>query len=288
MTGGEMSLAADACYEDRPGTGRNPGALLRRARERRRLTIEDLARITKINKATLTAIETADVLHLPAAIYTRGFVKSYAQEVGLDGDEAADRYMSAIEPLTAEHLLVDDGMLPPLAQADADVDANDDARHLLAANQVRRFGRLTTAAAAVGLVLYLFSFGDRQPAELPPAQMDQVAGSDVTPASSSTVDPAAGAPDAAFASNQPLRLELRPKGPCWVTVSVDGEPVFARLLQAGDHETFEFEQEAVMRIGDPGAFAFSINGRPGRTLGEPGEPVDVTITKDNVRSFITA
>src|SRR5699024_6591838 len=103
----------------------------------------------------------SDVLRLPAAVYTRGFVKSYAAEVGLDPESTAEQYLRQIEPLTTHHLLVDDGRLPPLARDAGAVDANDDSRRLLAANQVRRFSRLTTIAAAIGLVVYVVSFNRR-------------------------------------------------------------------------------------------------------------------------------
>ena len=39
---------------------------------------------------------------------------------------------------------------------------------------------------------------------------------------------------------------------------------------------------------DPGACAFSINGRAGRALGSPGAPVTVRITKDNFRDFLSS
>jgi hypothetical protein len=84
----------------------------------------------------------------------------------------------------------------------------------------------------------------------------------------------------------PLRVELRTNGLCWVALSVDGEPVLARLLRAGEHLVFEVEAEAEMRVGDPGALSVTINGRPGRSLGESEEPVDVRITRTNFRQYL--
>ena len=265
--------------------------MLRAAREARGLSVEDIARTTKIGKSILAAIEASDVLRLPAAIYTRGFVKAYAHEVGLHPDHTADEYLRRIEPLTTHHLLVDDGMLPPLAKARGGVDANDDTRQLLAENQMRRFGRLTTLAAVVGLIVYLVSFS-REANDLDEASPPAAAGVDAAPAvgppaalSKATAAP----PDAVTATfTGPLEIELTPQGPCWLVATVDGERVLARLLQPGERQTLAISQEAILRVGDPGVLTISINGQSGRTLGPPGQPVNVTITKENFKNFLSS
>jgi hypothetical protein len=86
----------------------------------------------------------------------------------------------------------------------------------------------------------------------------------------------------------PLQIELHPQGPCWLVATVDGERVLARLLQPGERETLAISEEAVLRIGDPGALLITINGHSGRTLGRPGQPVNVTITKDNFKEFLSS
>jgi ribosome-binding protein aMBF1 (putative translation factor) len=95
--GGAKDLPAECC-DDRPDAPDatsplrdNPGEALRAAREARGLSIQDLTRTTKIAGATLVALEHNELEKLPATIFTRGFVKAYAQEVGLDPEAAADR-----------------------------------------------------------------------------------------------------------------------------------------------------------------------------------------------------
>lgn len=41
-----------------------------------------------------------------------------------------------------------------------------------------------------------------------------------------------------------------------------------------------------MRVGDPAAFVYWLNGALGRPLGPPGEPVTVRITEDNYETFL--
>jgi cytoskeletal protein RodZ len=68
------------------------GALLRKAREQRGYTLEDIQEYTKIRKRYLEAIETGDYKVLPGSFYVRAFVKTYAETVGLDAEEVLRLY----------------------------------------------------------------------------------------------------------------------------------------------------------------------------------------------------
>jgi transcriptional regulator with XRE-family HTH domain len=285
FVGGAMSLAPEECSDDRPGA-EPPGERLRRAREAHGLTVEDLARITKISKASLTAIESSDVRRLPADIYTRGFVKAYAREVGLDPEITAEQYLGDIDPLRAPQASEAASQHSP-GHPTATEDGHDEPRHLLDADQFHRVGWLATGLALTGLIVYLVSFGGdaggRNAAGVRPA--DPV-GSDAVAANQVTPDTGALAPDAATAAGGPLQVDLSTQGLCWLVISIDGEPVLARLLQPGEHHTFDVDEEAVLRVGDPGALTMSINGQAARPLGAAGEPVDVRITKANFHQFL--
>src|SRR5918997_836771 len=74
------------------------GSTLRRARTRKGLTLEQLARATKISVSALDALETNDLDRLPATIYLRGFLRAYAREVGLDPQETVEDYLEQFEP----------------------------------------------------------------------------------------------------------------------------------------------------------------------------------------------
>lgn len=68
------------------------GVLLRRARERRGLSMQDVARVTRISDKWLPALEEARLDHLPAPVFVSGYVRSYARVVGLDEGDLLDRY----------------------------------------------------------------------------------------------------------------------------------------------------------------------------------------------------
>src|SRR4029077_10306407 len=60
------------------------GQMLRDARERRGVSLRQIANATKISVAVLDALERNDISKLPGGIFGRAFVRSYAVEVGLD------------------------------------------------------------------------------------------------------------------------------------------------------------------------------------------------------------
>lgn len=60
------------------------GELLKREREKQKKTLKEVAKNTKISLKVLEALEKNDFSSLPAATFTQGFIKNYAQELGLE------------------------------------------------------------------------------------------------------------------------------------------------------------------------------------------------------------
>ena len=85
---GRASSAAAAAVDPRDRAERT-GEVLRQTRTTRGLTLADIERDTKINRAYIEALEAARWEALPAPVYARGFMRSYARYLGLDPDEAA-------------------------------------------------------------------------------------------------------------------------------------------------------------------------------------------------------
>jgi cytoskeleton protein RodZ len=65
---------------------------LRGARQARGMSLADVTKVTKIQARTLEHLEHGRFDQLPADVFVRGFVRSYARCVGLDPDEAVRRY----------------------------------------------------------------------------------------------------------------------------------------------------------------------------------------------------
>ena len=65
--------------------GKTIGEILRAAREERKLSVEQVNRETKISPQTITALEADDFEGFPSETYLKGFLRTYADFLGLDG-----------------------------------------------------------------------------------------------------------------------------------------------------------------------------------------------------------
>jgi curved DNA-binding protein CbpA len=85
----------DAIEDD--GSGEFDGVRLRRNRMFRGYEIDDISSVTKVNSTHLRNIEDENFGELPADVYVRGFVKAYAQTIGLDPKVVVPSYMARLE-----------------------------------------------------------------------------------------------------------------------------------------------------------------------------------------------
>jgi curved DNA-binding protein CbpA len=69
------------------------GALLKKIREYKNVTIERMAEMTRISKTHINAIENEDLAKLPADVYVRGYVYQYAKVLKLNPDTVAASYL---------------------------------------------------------------------------------------------------------------------------------------------------------------------------------------------------
>jgi len=257
------------------------GHELRQARERREISLQHLSRITKISPRVLQVLEAADETRLPARVFTRSFVRTYALEVGLDPDDTVRRYFDQFEDAAA----VAADQVEPLP-----VPRHDPApaeRSLRSAARVLQ-GRFGTASVLVlvGLAVVVLAAQRREP-----------------PRSSAGPQPAAVATAGFAAATQPaptavgttgsaapagaLHIVIAPTGPCWVQATTNENRLWAATMNAGDRRTIDAPSDVVLRVGDPATFAFTIDGRPARIAGTPGQAVTVRIARDNYTQFLS-
>jgi len=282
-----MSLTTEQYPRNESAPEQPNVAWLRAARDHKGLTIEKLASTTRISPKILTALEAGAIDDLPPTFFTRGFLKAYAKEVGLDPNTTADRYLAQLVPRPAKGA---EDLRAIVETAVARTPVIGFEKHhapLISSLHADGFNRLTFAAAIIGAVLYMGSFNwDASPAATGAGDSSVV----VSPAAA--VPPTAEAhptqPTEAALPGGSLQFEMKPQGECWFSAEADGTQLRPELLKTGDLRPFEVRDELVLRVGDPGACAFSINGRAGRALGAPGAPVTVRITKDNFRDFLSS
>jgi cytoskeleton protein RodZ len=224
---------------------------------------------------SLEALERSDLSRLPGGIFTRAFIRAYAQEVGLDPDRTIQDFIAELPPeaatATAHPAAVEDG------------EALDSERKAVA-TAIRL---ILVSLPIIGLVIY---YGTQR--EQPPASPAPAPAAVVEPPSSPPPDPSPAIQDTpgiapGDVKTTGLTMEIMPRGSCWVSVTVDGEPTFSGLMDAGDRRVIQAKEQILLNVGDAGAFAYSLNGRAGRPLGAPGEVVSTRITLSNLHEFAT-
>jgi cytoskeleton protein RodZ len=263
------------------------GGKLRDARERRGVSLRQIANATKISISALEALERNDVSRLPGGIFSRAFVRSYAIEVGLDPDATIQEFIAQFpnDSITAGH--------PGKDQED----------HVAVESDRRTAGTflwliLLSLPIAGGLVYFATAgrpAGPQTVAALPPESRETAPaaappeGSPSAPAAAAAAppEPAAAVPPAAPAAAENLLvIRLAVRRPCYVSATVDGEKRIDRLLQPGEEQTIEVRREMVVTAGDASALTLTLNGAEARPLGRSGDVVTVRLNPANYRDYL--
>ncbi len=69
------------------------GSFLKKVREYKKISIEKMQEVTKVNPWYIKALEAMDYKNLPAAVFIRGYIVQIAKELGLNQKNVADSYM---------------------------------------------------------------------------------------------------------------------------------------------------------------------------------------------------
>src|SRR5687768_1580379 len=80
---------------------RTVGARLREAREKRGVSLRQIANSTRISVMSLEALERSDLFRLAGGILTRALLHAYAQEVALDPDRTIQPFLAELPPHAA-------------------------------------------------------------------------------------------------------------------------------------------------------------------------------------------
>ena len=260
------------------------GGKLRDARERRGMSLRQIANATKISIGALEALERNDVSKLPGGIFSRAVVRSYASEVGLDPDATIQEFIAQF----------------PNDSVIAGHPGKDQEDHVAVESDRRTAGTfvwlIVLSLPIAGGLAYFATAGRR---DLPPAVATSPAetrepapseGSQTPPpAAVPAPDPAAVVPAAtppAPPVENRLVVKLAVKRPCYISATVDGEKRIDRLLQPGEEQTIEVRREMLVTAGDASAIALTLNGAEGRPLGRSGEVVTVRLNPANYRDYL--
>ena len=71
------------------------GTRMKRSREERGVSLRQIADVTRISVVALEALERNEISRLPGGIFSRGIVRSYALEVGLDPEQTVRDFLAS-------------------------------------------------------------------------------------------------------------------------------------------------------------------------------------------------
>jgi len=77
------------------------GQKLRREREKKRITLDQLATRTKVAASLLRSLEAGDCARWPGGIYSRGFVRAYAEGTGMDPEHTVAMFVECYPAFAA-------------------------------------------------------------------------------------------------------------------------------------------------------------------------------------------
>lgn len=271
------------------------GARLKREREKKGVTLDDISVTTKIGTRMLRALEDEHFDQLPGGIFNKGFVRAYARHLGMDEEQAIADY------------LVASGETPAAPKPGAEP-TEVRIREVKTEPSAEESAGLPWGILAIALLLVAFGFAawgfytrekhDENANSPEPAKQAVVA--PVSTAAASTEAPSASnpspAPADAKASAPPpesapvttsavpdqtsttstpavakFRVLIKVKQDSWISIKADGKDILQTTLTAPTDKIVEAQKEIQIRAGSVGALEFFFNGRKLPGQGEAGE-----------------
>jgi cytoskeleton protein RodZ len=275
------------------------GERLRREREMRGISLDEIVATTKIGTRLLRALENEQFDLLPGGIFNKSYVRAYAKCVGIDEDEAVAAYLEAAQETPPDNRVIahqasfHSDRLPerrgfPIVpvlillvviaggvggwkayqdrQRDRDVhpaavtSGDSTAPSSSAPAPVANSSAPRHAAA---------SSGTKSPSPSS-AQTAQGAGSvpsestktiAQTPSSQAASKEEAGATPANTGAVSSFEVIIRPKESAWVSVKSDGKFVVRGIIKPPDVKTIRATGQLIFWTGNAGALEVSFNGK---------------------------
>lgn len=222
------------------------GPALRKARERRRVSVDEASRGTKLRADVLEALEDERFDALLGEVYVRGALRTYAGYLGLDPDRVLAAYSSAAG-----------------VEAPPPPEPPNQIRRAIGAAR-RRDNHLLAAVVVVVLVVAAAGFGLLSVRNSAPSHA-------TLPVSGS---PATSAPNVIVGVAASRRVNA--------TVVADGVEQPAVTLQAGETRTFQAEEFLTIRLSPGGVASVSVNGSEFGTVGSTKRPWEETFSPTSI------
>ena len=272
------------------------GEQLKREREMRGVSLDEISAATRIATRFLQAIENEQWDQLPGGIFNRGFVRAMAHYLGLDEESIVAEYALAVGDRPSVPVWRGS---PPAVTPDQPwlawilltvffiifVAGGWFAVGRISAWRASRRGTRKAAVSAVSTPA---------PPAVPPAPNAVLPANDAgansaaaPPAPSAVADtlsaPATGPTSAASA---PFELKIEAGKATRVTVESDARRVFEGTMKAGESYTFTAQDKFQVSARDAGALLLELNGKTLAPIGPPGHAGQVTLTREVLKGAV--
>lgn len=242
------------------------GAHLRQVREDQDLSLEDVAARTMIRSRMLHAIEEGKLQHLPEPVYIQGFIRRFADALGLNGAALASDFPTETNMRFFKYswIHLPSAQLRPI--------------HLylvyifLIMCSVNGMSYMINRSVAQVSGLDSKQELKNQPTQGNPAPTGQLAKLE----NASLLKTVSN-------SNQTLRVGLTLKAESWIQIVADGKVEFEGVLSVGTQRSWEAKQQLVVIAGNAGGVLVAVNDGQAKQMGEPGKVEEVTV-KANPKS----
>lgn len=292
------------------------GAYLRQVRQDQGLSLDVLANQIFIRPALLQALETGHDAQLPEPVFIQGFIRRYAEALGLDGKAISQEFVITPAEVVPTPVSVTPTAKPPAqpatstrstASADpsipapvpvaapvsppepAPVQVMEKPRPVVRPSTDPSFAfplwlALGAGALLVGGLLWAVLGRDPDPARVttPPDPTEAVDPSAETEpeAAPIAVDPEPE-PEPPVALEAPIVVTISLRDRAWMSVVADGRTVYEGTSEQGYEETWTAQNSLVFRTGNAGGVALSVNGGEPVVLGQSGVVRTVTLSPDS-------
>jgi cytoskeletal protein RodZ len=249
------------------------GTYLHQFREEQSMSLEEVAAKTKIQVRLLRAIEEGQLEQLPEPVYIQGFIKRFADALGLDGTQFASTFPtgSVLRPLMPSWRGMPAAQLRPVHLYVLYI-----ALIIGAVNGLSFWMNRSTVRTAN-------TFETFQKAEVQPtagkkaaARLSEKMGPSGTSVQGNANQGNADVASSAKAPNQPVRVQVTFKSQSWVRVVADGKMTFEGVLPEGTQQTWMAKEKLILRAGNAGGVLVAFNDSQAKQLGQPGSVEEVT------------
>lgn len=268
------------------------GDRLRREREMRGITLDEITESTKISRRHLEALEGEHFDQLPGGVFNKGFVRAYARFLGIDGDQAVADYAAASNE-------------QPDPEDKFPLEIHEEPKRHLNRRRSRLPLVFAIAALAGVLVGYMFWAKSRphvaespavstQPAPpaaavtatiAPPVKDSAPVAEPAAPASNTAAalpNPEQAAPERPAKPEKVFFVQVTAKEDAWVSVVADGKSVMERVLPADKKKKIKAGKTIVLRTGNAGGIEVTFNGVSLGSLGNENEPRTLTFNANGL------